>query len=440
MTKALQTVFTSEADRIGTAVGFTKRPDLAKFTPATFVQTLTFGWLAHPDAPLNHLAQTASRVGVDVSAQAIDQRFTPASAALLQGVLAASLHHLVACHSLAVPLLQRFAGVRVQDSTTITLPDELAEFHQGCGGSHEQGTQAALKCGVQLDLLTGALTALDLAHGRASDRALPMQTAPLPPATLRVADLGFYDLDVLASISEQDGYFLTRLRVDSVITSAERGRQSLHAFVTTVAAEGYDGWVWVGSRQQLRSRLLVVPVPQEVADQRRRRLREEAKDKGRLPSAEALALAAWTILLTNVPARLLSLSEALVLARVRWQIELLFKLWKSHGHIDSWRSERPERIRCEVYAKLLAMVVQHWATVAGCWHDPHRSLVKAAAVVRDFAHELASARLHTGQLEQVLTSLRSSMGRAVRLNTRKKHPNTSQRLFAVALVTTDIYT
>lgn len=46
--------------------------------------------------------------------------------------------------------------------------------------------------------------------------------------------------------------------------------------------------------------------------------------------------------------------------RVRWQIELLFKLWKNEGHIDSWRSEKPWRIPCELYAKLIAMVIQHW--------------------------------------------------------------------------------
>jgi hypothetical protein len=37
-----------------------------------------------------------------------------------------------------------------------------------------------------------------------------------------------------------------------------------------------------------------------------------------------LSLADWTILLTNIPRRLLSLPEELVMARLRWQIERLF--------------------------------------------------------------------------------------------------------------------
>ena len=83
---------------------------------------------------------------------------------------------------------------------------------------------------------------------------------------------------------------------------------------------------------------MAVRVPQEVADQRRRRLHEEFRDKGKTPSARLLALAAWTMMVTTVPDAQLSVAEALVLLRERWQIELLFKLWKSQGRVDEWRS------------------------------------------------------------------------------------------------------
>lgn len=78
-----------------------------------------------------------------------------------------------------------------------------------------------------------------------------------------------------------------------------------------------------------------------------------------------------------------------MLAKVRWQIELVFKVWKSHGRIDEWRSQQGARIRCEVYAKLLAMVIQHWSMMVGCWQYVDRSLVKVAKVVRDQAPSFA---------------------------------------------------
>ena len=91
----------------------------------------------------------------------------------------------------------------------------------------------------------------------------------------------------------------------------------------------------------------------------------------------------WTIVLTNVPVSLLSTAEAMALMRARWQIELLWKLWKDQGVIDEWQTAKPERILCELYAKLLGMLVQHWVLLLSCWDDPHRSLVGAVQVIRD---------------------------------------------------------
>lgn len=424
--QAMQTILTNEANTIGAEIGFTKRPDKAKFSPSTLLQTLVFGWMAHPDASLEQLAQSAARIGVEVSPQAIDQRFNQTCASLLQRVLAATLQHVIAADPVALPVLERFSGVRVQDSTTIVLPDALADVYQGCGGN-SPNTAAALKCGVQLDVLTGQLTALELVDGCHSDRALDIQTAPLPEGSLRLADLGFFATKVLQQLSEARVYWLTRLLSTISLWLADGTRTTLHEFVSTQAAEGWDGWVKVGE-EQVAGRLVVVPVPQEVADARRRRLRKEARDKGREPSAVALALARWTILLTNVPLLMLTSEEAMVVMRVRWQIELLFKHWKMQGLVDEWRTSKPMRILCEVYAKLIAQVLEHWAVVMGCWAYPERSLVKAGQVVRDHAPELASARGRLEHLVEALETIQRVLKRTARMNPRSKHPNTYQRL------------
>ena len=84
--------------------------DRAKFTPSTLVQTLVYGWLAHPTATVEHLAQIAARVDVTVSPQAIDRRFTTATAAtadVLRTVLSASMQQVVAADPVAITILQR---------------------------------------------------------------------------------------------------------------------------------------------------------------------------------------------------------------------------------------------------------------------------------------------------------------------------------------------
>jgi hypothetical protein len=294
-------------------------------------------------------------------------------------------------------------------------------------------SSAALKCGVQLDLLTGALCGLDLVDSRTSDHRLGVQHAALPKGSLRLADLGFYDLGLLAALSAAEVYWLSKLEPNALITDESQRCSSLLAFVQTLGAlDQREGQVWVGKGQRVQARLLVQRAPQEVADQRQRRIRKTARDKGVAPSVAALALANWTILMTNIPPDLLRLSEALVLAKVRWQIELLFKLWKSHGQLDSWRTGKPERRLCEVYAKLVAMVVQHWVLVVGCWQFPERSLVKAAQVVRDHAPELSCARARLDRLNEVVATIQQVLRRTARMNTRKKHPNTYQLLLALA--------
>lgn len=427
----MQTLLTTTTETVAATLHYTKRPDRAKFTPSTLVQTLVFGWLAQPDATVEQLAQMAARLGVEVSAQAIDQRFTTTTATLLHQVLTASIQQVVAADPVAIPILQRFTAIRVHDSTTIGLPDALTTIWVGCGNDTGRGT-AGLKCGVQLDLLTGAVCELDLADGRASDHRLALQHAPIPAGSLRLADLGFYDLDVFATLGAAGAYWLSRLQTNSRITLPGYHEQSLLAVLEGLGpVTAWESPVLVGKGRRVAARLLVQRVPQEVADERRRRIRADAKDKGRAPAKAALALADWNALITNVPVELLSLDEAMVVMRLRWQIELLFKLWKSHGVVDEWRTNKPARILCEVYAKLLALIFQHWMLLASGWANPERSLVKAAQVVRSYAGELASAHGHPDQFVRVMTAMGRVIQRMARMNKRKKVPSTAQRLLAL---------
>jgi hypothetical protein len=151
---ALEQVLTTVADDAAVAVGFTRRQRV--LTGATFVQALVLGWLGQPQATLHQLTQALAVRGVPISPQGLAQRFGPAAAALLAQVLAAAVRVGVTAAGVEAPLLTRFAGgVWVLDCTTIALPDALAAIWPGCGGRTTQGTQAALKLQVRLDLAGG---------------------------------------------------------------------------------------------------------------------------------------------------------------------------------------------------------------------------------------------------------------------------------------------
>lgn len=430
VSQAMQTLLTTTTETTAAALQYVKRPDRAKFTPSTLIQTLVYGWLAHPAATVTQLAHMASRVGVDIAPQALDQRFTMATATLLQQILAASMQHVIAADPVAIPILQRFTSVRVHDSTSIGLPDTLTDTWRGCGNDTARGT-AGLKCGVQIDLLTGALCGLDLADGRTSDYTLPVQHAPMPAGSLRLAALGFYHMDVLHQIHTAGSFWLARVPTNTLIAYPGRAPQPLLSVVNDLGAlTTWDANVIVGGHGQLHARLLARRVPPAIAEQRRRRVQDEAKSKGRPAAKAALALAAWNIAITNVPRRMLSLSDALVLRRIRWQSELLFKLWKSHGQVDTWRTTNPARILCEIYAKLIGLVFQQWILAASSWTDPERSFVKAAQFVAASAADLASAMRCATQVERVLISLARVIQRLARMQKRQNPPTTAQRLLA----------
>ena len=89
--------------------------------------------------------------------------------------------------------------------------------------------------------------------------------------------------------------------------------------------------------------------------------------------------------------------------------------------------EHASRMLCEIYAKVMAMLIQHWLLVLGTWHDPYRSLVKAAKLVRQHALELLSALAGEISWPRVTARLLQAM-QACRLHRRLQHPSHPQLL------------
>lgn len=426
---ALHHVLTTVADAAGQRSGFIQRQ--RQLTGATFVQALVFAWWANPVATAEERAQAAIARGVAISAYGLDKRCTEQAADCLHQVLAAAVEQLLAAEPVAIPLLRRFTAVEVYDGSVLPLPDALTAEWPGCGGSAPSG--AALKIGVRLDLVSGRLHGPVLGAGRDHDQTLPLEATALPPGGLRLADLGFFDLALFRTIGAGGGYWLSRLQANTALADLDGTRQDLLALLGAAPAGRLDRPVLLGATACLSARLLAVRVPQEVADQRRRKLRETASKQGRSVTATRLALADWTILVTNVPPDRLTLAEALVLLRARWQIERLFALWKQHGRLDHTRSSNPWRILCEVYAKLLALLLQHWVLLTGVWAHPDRSLVKAVRTVRQRALALADALDDQAELARVLTRLARCLQAGCRVAKRRQQPGTAQQLLGVPL-------
>jgi len=425
----LQQIVTVEANQLARETGCIKRQ--RKFTGTTLFVGLVMSWLNTPDSTLATIVQNLGWVALQVSIPGLFYRFTEELALFLERML----QRLVAApwqEGIAVEtkLLERFNGVFVEDSSTVHLPTALGGRWRGCGGS--QGTSgSALKVFVRWNLTTGEMQGPLLSHGRTNDTRSPLSLEQLPAGCLYVADLGFYSLKRLLALhggsKQERRFFLTRHQPGTVLWTRRGHRLRLQEVLPKQVGQRVEIVAQLGQRAGMRVRVLIERVPKEVGDQRREQIKEAAADHGREAGEEVLRLADWTIVLTNASRARLSFEEALVLLRARWQIERLFRLWKEYGQIDEWRSTQPWRILCEIYAKLSAMVIQQWLTTQGCWHDPHRSLVKAAQVVRREANRLAVA-IRRGNLAEEVQDVLGNMQSGCQHNRRRARPSTAQLL------------
>jgi hypothetical protein len=416
--------------------GFVQRR--SKLDGPHFAQTLVLGWLAHPRAPLSALAQLAACRGVALSVQGLAQRFSQAAVEFLRQLLERAVTQMtVAAEPVAIALLQRFTAVWIADSTVISLPAALADQWRGCGGGHLPGQgSAALKLQVRLEALTGQLGGPLLQDGRTHDGATPWQQEPLAPGSLRLVDLGYSCLERLAAWSAAGTYWLLRLEVQTAVFGPRGTRLRVPRWLRrqtgTQAGASIAVPVTLGVRARVPARLLAVRVTRAEATRRRAAIRKAAKRQGQPLSQERLDRAGWTIYITNVPEALLTLEEALVLARLRWQIELLFKLWKDHGAVDEWRSAQPDRILCEVYAKLLGQVLQHWLLLVTAWAYPDRSLRQAVHTIQTQIGYVAAVLDVPDRLAEAFALIGRCLAVGCRLTTRRRAPSTFQRLRALA--------
>jgi hypothetical protein len=429
--EALQRLFTEQSRQLGRSCGVIQRERV--LDGASLAQGLVFGWLDNPQATLDELAQAVAVCGAPVQAQAIDQRFSPRTVEFFLQLLQTGMKEVFAAEPVAVELLQRFSGVYLQDSTVISLPDTCRQQWPGSGGSRGQ-TRAALKAQVRLELRTGRLLSL-LEAGRCPDARSQLQQQPLPPESLLVADLGYFDLAHFRRLDEQGVYFISRIQLHTAVYD-EQGRSfDLVKYLQSISGP-IERRIQLGGEQRLPCRLMAVPVPNHVVRRRRQRLRQEARRRGRPVSQRQLQWCRWTVVVTNAPSEKLSIAEALVLMRARWQDELLFKLWKTLGQIDASRSVKTERILTELFAKLLGTIVQHWLLLITIWKYPDRSLYKAAHRLQ--SHMLTLARLLNetpAALRKLLRSLEPCL-RTARINQRRKKPALIQLLKNPASVLT----
>ncbi len=424
VSKRLSEFFGKTADKKARETKFVQRE--SKLTGALFLQIFVLGFLENPKASLNFLCQVAEDLGITIRKQGLQKRLKSAAVTFMKAMFEQAKDILQNRVPLSLTLLTQFKAVQLLDSTGISLPDKLAKEFPASGGS---GPQAGLKLQTMWDFLRGNLTAIWQTTGRESDQGFADYLAHIIPGGLFLADLGYFVLSSLEQIMDKDAYFISRFSTKTGLLHPDtKERFNLLAYLRQTTASHIDMNVLVGVKLKLPCRLVATRLPSKVVAERRRKAKLKAQKKGRTLSKQALEWLAWSIYITNVPVKMLSLQEIVLMYTLRWQVELLFKLWKSEGELDRVAGFKRERVLCELYAKLIGFIMFHFLTAPVRWEKQELSPTKAFQTLRRHIMELAQSLSSPSSLCQVITKLTRRWCRYGLKDKRRKRQSTCRQI------------
>lgn len=412
------------ASELGSETKFVQRK--SKMSAACFCQALILGSLEEGEKSLNDFAQISQELGVEITPSGFNQRFNESAVQLLKEMLGKSLDlNLKIAHE--APFLAQFSDVQLVDSSYMGLPKELKELFPGIG----RATTAGLKLFLNYSYRFGQIKALEVSTGRTMDQNHQIHIDHATENSLTMFDLGFFNQMLFQRFENKNAYFIVRYQNQTALYEDDLGRFDLLSHLKATKGNEVDISVRIGSKVKTSVRLIALRLPKDVAAQRRRKAKEQAKADGRrpTPSAERLALLDWAIFVTNVPGNLLSVEQITLIYRLRWQIELIFKVWKSCAKIKTIGAFRTERVLCQLYARLTALVLFHFLIAPKIAMYKDLSLAKAFSVIKRQAIRIIEAFAgSTKQLVKVLKKIDNGLLRFARMDKRKKNPNTYQLL------------
>jgi len=172
---------------------------------------------------------------------------------------------------------------------------------------------------------------------------------------LALADRGYSNPPGIVSVVEQDADVLVRVNRSSLPMYTRDGERlplmawlrllkghTVHERPVKIFSREHDRWV--------DGRLIALRLPGAEAEKARARVTRELGNKVK---AEDLEAAQYIVLFTTVSASRMSAEMCVELYRLRWQVELAFKRWKSLCHFDRLPNYRDDTIISWLYAKLL---------------------------------------------------------------------------------------
>lgn len=389
----LENFKTKTINKFANLFGFSKRKS-GKVSPKNFI----IGFLLMVSKQRNTYSDWATEIGLlereTITKQSLNERMTPQTELFIKQVVEHQLSKKVS------PLktkklkgvLKNFNNVFIDDSTTLHLPDELVSTFPG---NFSRGEKKALaKIHALYNLTKNEFAFLNIHSFSNNDQSLSANILPyLQKGDLCLRDLGFLVLNVLEKLIKKGVYCISRKKYQAKIYDLKTGFE-IDLMKELKKKKFYDREVLIGKEQQLKIRLIAIPIPLAQANERRRRASRD-RDKRLNHSKDYYQSLGYSIYLSNIPKQICDSKEIFQLYKLRWNIEMIFKSWKSCFCLEKLihrRCTNEIRVKCIIYLMLLYIYLFH--VIWRHCENEHKhmeselSLLKMATFFRKYFSEL----------------------------------------------------
>jgi hypothetical protein len=291
--------------------------------------------------------------GVSIRKQSFHERFNEYAVDFMKSMVSYALS--IKLRFNEVKQSSRFSRIIIGDSTVYQLPANFAGKYKGTGGG---ASEAAMKVQYCYDLLGQHIIDVRVQEGTSQDSKYPLQD--LRKDDLRVEDLGYFKIQRFRDIQETGAFFLSRLRFDVKIYVLKNGEYECFNLLKEIKKlkKGLitSTEVYIGDKERFPVRLVLEKVPLAIANEKRRKLKIDKQNKRSGITEKRLILCDINAFITNCNEEQLPTELIRQCYSLRWQIEIMFKAWKSIFKIDKIKQMKLERFECLNYGCLILII------------------------------------------------------------------------------------
>lgn len=440
-----------ELKTIARECGFLKRE--SPLTPKDFLYLCTCGdQNIAMDTLVNLCSNLDANTGTLITPQALHERFSESSVAFLKAIWTHIIKgNLIKSYHLPTDYDNHFDRIRILDSMAYQIPDQYAYKYIGAGGcAHTAG----IKCQVEFDLKSGEFLNVEVGEGRSSDSKYGEQLADtIRPKDLVLRDLGYFKLENFNIINEKGAFYISRLKSNTSIYiknpnpeyhkngTIKKSTMYQVLDISSIMDEIKEGETielteaYVG-KCKISTRLIIHKLTKAQKQKRLLDLKNKEKKKGMVYSEHAHSVVGINIYMTNIDASVLDKEQVHNIYTLRWQIEILFKSFKTYFEIDEVKKVKIERFECQLYGKLIAIILTssvmfRLRALLMIKKEKEISELKATGILKQYLNRIFASFMDN--LEK-LTVLLHQIFKAIEKNgckSRSKHKKTAFEILAV---------